>query len=207
MTVIVLIAFIFSLKYYSRHRAFRVLPYYFGGWIVMVGQQFYWYISPFAVRYAYVLHGIAAAFTVFEFCVFSLLILHFIAGVGRRFAIKLITVILSIAEIVLYFRTVPRNPVVSMGLLEAGGVMLFCAVYYFELFTDMNTKPLKDRPSFWIVTGIICQNTYNTSLVLSMEYMGRFSDGAYTFGILFYCLLFVLFMRAYKCHPEEKAVA
>lgn len=207
MTVIVVIAFIFSLKYYSRHRAFRVLPYYFGAWIVMVGQQFYWYISPFAGRYAHVLHAIAAAFTVFEFCVFSLLILHFIAGAGRRFATKLIAVSLSIAEIFLYFRMVPRNPVVLMGLLEAGGVMLLCAVYYYELFTDMNTTPLKDRPSFWIVTGIICQNTYNTSLVLSMEYMGRFSDGAYTFGILFYCLLFVLFMRAYKCQPEEKVVA
>jgi hypothetical protein len=201
--VVALIAFIFSLKHYSRHRAFLIIPYYFGFWLLMAGTEFYWYISPPGGRFTYGLNLITASFTIFEFCVFSQLILHYIVGAGRRLAVKLNTAIFFIAEIVLYFRAFPRNPIASMCLLESAALVPPCVIYFYELFTNINTKTLRDRPSFWVVTGIMCQNTYNTCLLLSMEYMGRFSSGAYTFAILFYCVLFVLFMRAYKCSPEE----
>jgi hypothetical protein len=203
VTIIALIAFIFSLKHYGRHRAFRILPYYFGSWLLMEGTEFYWYISLPGDRSTNALNLISASFTVFEFCVFSVLFLHFIAGAARRLAVKLNTVIFLIAEFFLYFRAFPRNPIASMCLLESAALVPLCVIYFYELFTNMNTKALKDRPSFWVVTGIMCQNAFNTCLLLSKEYMGRFSNGAYTFAILFYCALFVLFMRAYKCSPEE----
>jgi hypothetical protein len=204
---IILIAFVFSLRHYGRHRALRIIPYYFGCWLLMEGVEIYWYISPRGDRFPNVLSAIAASFAIFEFCVFSLLILHYVAGAGRRLAVKLNTVIFLIAEIFLYFRAFPRSAVVSMNLLEAAALVPPCVIYFYELFTNMNTKALKDRPSFWVVTGIIFQAAYNASLLLSMEYMGRFSDGAYALGILFYCILFVLFMRAYKCSPEERLAA
>jgi hypothetical protein len=94
-----------------------------------------------------------------------------------------------------------------MCVMEGVALVLPCSIYFYELFTGVNTKALKDRPSFWIVTGIIYQCVYNASLALSKEYMGRFGDGAYAFAILFYCILFVLFMRAYKCSPEERVLA
>jgi hypothetical protein len=203
LTIIVVIAFIFSLKHYGRHRAFRILPYYFGSWLLMEGTEFYWYISLPGDRFANALNLITASFTVFEFWVFSQLILHYIAGARRRLAVKLNTVIFFIAEMFLYFRAFPRNPIVSMCLLESAALVPPCGIYFYELFTNMNTKELKDRPSFLVVAGIMCQSAYNTCLLLSMEYMGRFSNGAYTFAILFYCVLFALFMRAYKCSPEE----
>lgn len=201
---IVLIAFIFSLKHYGRHRAFRIIPYYFGFWLLIEGTEFYRYISLPSDRFTNGLNLTAAIFTIFEFCVFSQLILHYIAGTGRRLVVKLNTVIFFIAEIFLYFRAFPRNPIISMCMLDSAAIVPPCVIYFYELFTDMNTKALKDRPSFWVVTGIMCQNAYNTCLMLSMEYLGRFSSGAYTFAILFYCVLFVLFMRAYKCSPEER---
>jgi hypothetical protein len=203
LIIFVLIAFIFSLKYYGRHRAFRIIPYYFGFWLLMEGTEFYWYISTPGDRFGNVLNLITASFTIFEFCVFSQLILHYIAGAGRRLAVKLTTVIFFIAEIFLYFRAFPQNPIASMCLLESAALVPPCVIYFYELFTNMNTMALKDRPSFWVVTGIMCQDVYNACLLLSKEYMGRFSSDAYTFAILFYCVLFVLFMRAYKCSPEE----
>jgi hypothetical protein len=203
MIIVTLIAFVFSLRHYNRHRALRIISYYFGAWLLIEGVEFYRYISPRGDRFAVALGPITAAiFTIFEFCIFSLLILHYVAGAGRRLAIKLNTVIFFIAEIFLYFRAFPQNPVVSMCMLEGAGLVLPCGIYFYEFYTSMNTRALKDRPSFWIVTGIIFQGAYNASLTLSMEYMGRFSDGAYVFAIIFYCLLFVLFMRAYKCSPE-----
>jgi hypothetical protein len=207
MIVVTLIAFIFSLRHYRRHRALRIVPYYFGGWLLMDGFQMYWYISSPGVRYAHVDNAIIASLTVFEFCVFSLLILHYINGAGRRLAVKLNTVIFFIAEVFLYIRTFPRNAIFSMDLLEAAALVLPCVFYFYELFTNMNTRALRDRPSFWIVTAIIYQGVFNFCLTLSMEYMGRFSDGAYAFAIIFYCILFVFFMRAYKCSPEERVVA
>ena len=204
MIVVLLTALIYSLRNYSRHRALRILPYYFGGFLLLTGIEFYWYCSPKDDRFAVDLYNTSAAFsTVFEFWVFSLLLLHFIAGSGRRLAIKLNMAIFSLAEILLYFRTLPRIPIVQMNLLQAIALVLPCVLFFYEVLTNMDTRPLKDRPSFWIVSGIIYQCIYNLCLLLSMEYMGRFSDGAYVFAILFYCLLFVLFMRAYKCRPEE----
>jgi hypothetical protein len=208
MIFIVLIAFIYSLRYYGRHRALRIVPYYFAFWLLMAGVEFYLYISPRGNPFASALDTIGAAIlTAFEFYVFSLLILHYIAGARRRLAIKLNTVIFFIAEILLYLRVYPRNPIIPMCLLEGAGLVLPCVMYFYELFTNMDTKALRNRPSFWIVTAIIYQGVYNTSLTVSMKFMGRFSDGAYAFAILFYCILFVLFMRAYKCSPEERVVA
>jgi len=204
---IVLVAFIISLRHYSRHRALRILPYYFAFWLLMEAAEFYRYISSPNHRVTLALNAMAVSFTIFEFCVFSLLILHYVVGAARRLAVKLNTVIFFIAELILYFRSFPRNALVSINLLEAVALVPPCAIYFYEFFTNMNTKALKDRPSFWVVTGIICQGAYNASLLLSMEYMGRFGDGAYTLGILFYCILIVLFMRAYKCSPEERVVA
>jgi hypothetical protein len=203
-----LIAFIFSLKYYGRHRTLRLLSYYFALFLLAEAIEFYLYISPTGERFALLLASICFdTLTIFEFCVFSLLILHYIAGAGRRLAVKLNTVIFFIAEIILFFRTFPRTSDIPLGLLEAIALVPPCVIYYYELFTSMNTKALKDRPSFWIVTGILCQAICNSSLILSMEYMGRFGDGAYAFGILIYCILFVLLMRAYRSSPEERVVA
>jgi len=203
----ILVAFIFSLRHHGRHRAFRIIPYYFGSWLLMEGVQFYWYISPRSDRFANLLNLTTALFIVFEFCVFSLLILPYIEGAGRRLAIKLNMAIFFMAEIFLYFRAFPRNQIVPMSMVAAAALVPPCAIYFYELFTNLNTKALKDRPSFWIVTGITCQTAYNASLLVSMEYTGRFGNGAYDFAILFYCILFVLFMRAYKCSPAEWVTA
>lgn len=204
--LVLLTAFVYSLRNYRRHRALRVLPYYFGAFMLLEGIQFYWYSSPRDDRFATVFYNTSTAcITVFEFCVFSLLFMRFTAGARRRLVIKLNLVIFCIADIILFFRTFPGNPAVSINLLQGIGLLTPIAIYFYELFTNMDTRPLKDRPSIWIVSGIIYQALYNFFLLLSMEYLGKYSDGAFAFAILFYCLLFVLFMRAYKCRPEEPA--
>jgi len=204
MILTILIAFIFSLRHYGRDPALRILSYYFAFFLLSMGVEFYLYISPRDDRFANDLASICfGALVIFEFCVFSLLILHYITGPGRRLAIKLNTVIFFLVEIFLYFREFPRNPFFWMGLLEAGALVPPCVLYYYELFTGMNTTALKDRPSFWVVTAIVCQGACNAFLTASRKYTGRFGDGAYVFGILFYCILFVVFMRAYRSGPEE----
>lgn len=202
----VLFTFIFSLRHYDRHRAFRIIPYYIGLCGILTGAECYYYISPndrFALTFDTI---ITVTFTIVEFCVFNLLILHYITGAGRRLAIKVNAVLFFGGEIVAYIRAFPRNPVISMVIVEGIALLSPCAIYFYEFFTNMNTKALKDRPSFWIVTAIIYQSVGAGALLLSKEYMGRFGDGAYALGNVFYCILFVLFMRAYKCSPEELAV-
>jgi hypothetical protein len=203
-----LITFIFSLKYYKRHRAFRIIPYYIGFCLVQaMVVDFYLYVSPRGDRLAMTLENIStAAFTIFEFCVFSLLILPYIAGAGRRLAIKLNVVLFSIGGTLLYLRTFPHDSIYPMSLLELIALMPPCLIYFYELFTIMNPKALKDRASFWIVIGIVYLGACSFTLLLSYEYMGRFVDGAFALGNLFYSILFVLFIRAYKCSPEEGVV-
>jgi hypothetical protein len=202
-----LITFIFSLRHYRTHRAFRIIPYYIAFCLAQAMVDCYVYSSPRGDRFAFSLEDIStAAFTIFEFCVFSLLILPYITGAGRRLAIKLNVVLFFLAEALLYLRTFPRVSIYSMCLVELIALVPPCLIYFYELFTSMNTKALKDRASFWIVTGILYLGICSFTLLLSFEYMGRFGDGAYALGNLFYSILFVLFIRAYKCSPEKRVV-
>jgi len=202
-----LITLIFSLRHYSRHRAFRIIPYYLGCFFLQTILDFNRYLSP-RDRAAISLDLIGnTAFTIFEFCVFSLLILRYIEGYGRRLAIKVNAVLFFIAAFFLYLHAFPKIPIYSLGQLELIALVPPCVIYFFELFTTVNTKALKDRPSFWIVTGIAYMDVCSFTLNLSFEYLGRFGDGAYALGSLLYCILFVLIMRAYKCSPAEWVTA
>jgi hypothetical protein len=187
MIVTALITFIFSLRYYGRRRAFRIIPYYIGFCLfqeLVVG--FYWYVSPSGDRLANSLESISIiAFTIFEFCAFSLLIFSFIAGAGRRLALKLNAVVFFIAEILLYLRTFPRISIYSNSLFELIALVPPCLIYFYELFTTTNTKALKDRASFWVVLGVASLSVFSFTLLLSFEYLGRFGDGAYALGYVF----------------------
>jgi hypothetical protein len=203
-----LIAFIFSLRHYGRNRAFRIIPFYIGSCLLLETMEFIKYVSPGDDRLVSLLEQITiGAFTVFEFCVFSLLILHYIAGPARRLAIKLNALLYFIGVIFLYLGAFPQIPVYPMSQLELIALVPPCVIYFYELFTSTSTRALKDRPSFWLVTGIICLGAFSLMSMLTIAYIGRFADGAYALGNLFYCILFVLFMRAYKCSPEELVVA
>lgn len=206
MVVSALVTFTFSLRHYRHHPAFRIIPYYLGSFLFATAVDFNEYLSP-RDRLADFFDNIGlTVLTIFEFCVFSLLILHYITGAGRRLAIKLNAVMFFLVEIFLYFRAFPR-PTLQMSMLESIALVLPCVVYFYELFNTVNTKALKDRPSFWIAIGIGYVSVCSLTETLSFEYIGRFGDGAYALGDIFYSILFVLFMRAYKCSPEEPAAA
>lgn len=202
-----MIAFIYSLKHYRSHPAFRIIPYYIGFCLVQTfAVDFYRYVSPPGDPFAVSLEQISTVvLTIFEFCAFSFLILHFITGRGRRLAIKVNIVLFFIVEIFLFQREVPRIPIYSMCLTELIALAPPCIMYFYELFTNTNTKALKDRPSFWIVIGITCLGVFCLASLLTFEYVGRFGEGAYMLADFFYCLLFVFFMRAYKASPPESA--
>jgi len=203
-----LIAFIFSLRHYSWHRGFRIIPYYIGLFLFQATvADFTYFVSPRGDRFAISLELISTiALTIFECCVFNLLILHYIVGAGRRLAIKLNIVLFFMAEIFLYLRAFPRVPMESMCLLEPIAIVLPGVIYFYELFTIVNPKALKDRPSFWVVSGIMYLSVGSLTAMVCQQYLGRFGDAAYTLGNLFYSILFVLLMRAYKCSPDEWVV-
>lgn len=204
-----LVAFIFSLRHYGRHRAFRIVPYYLGYFFLQAAIiDFNWYASPRGDRFANSLEQISTfILTIFELCVFSLLILHYITGAARRLAIKLNVILFFMGVVFLYFRSFPQLPTYSLFLLEPIALVLPGVVYFYELFTIVNTKPLKDRPSFWIVSGIMYLSVGSLTSMLSLEFLGRFGDGAFALGNLFYSIFFVLIMRAYKCSPDSRVAA
>lgn len=207
MAFTALTAFIYSLRHYRSHPAFRIIPYYIGCCLVQTfAVDFYRYVSPPADPFAVSLERISTVIlTIFEFCVFSSLILHFITGRGRRLAIKVNIVLFFMVETFLFQREAARSVIYSMCLTELIALALPCIMYFYELFTNTNTKALKDRPSFWIVIGISCLGVFSLTSLLTFEYVGRFGEGAYMLGDFFYCVLFVFFMRAYKASPPESA--
>ena len=208
MLVTALIAFIYSLRNYSRHRGFRIIPYYIGFFLFQaLLVDFYWYLSV-QDRSALAIERLSStAFTIFELLVFSLLILQYIIGPGRRLAIKLNVAVFFVVQTLFYLGVLPRILTLQMYLLEPLALVLPGVLYYYELITIVNPKALRDRPSFWIVSGILYLSVTSVTSMLTFEYIGRFGDAAFALGNIFYSILFVLWMRAYKCSPDEWMVA
>ena len=208
MVLTALIAFILTLRHPGRNVAIRIIPSYLGCLLIAMAIDFYSYSSPVGNRLAASLEWISTTvITLFEFCVFSLLILYYIESSRLRLAIKLIAVLFFAAEIVVFFWAFPNIPIFSICLLEAIALVPVWSIYFYEVFSATNSKSPKDQASLGLVIGIMSLGAYSLITFLSRKYLGRFADGAYAFGNLAYSVFFVLLVRACKRNVPESGKA
>lgn len=82
-------------------------------------------------------------------------------------------------------------------------LILPCLFYFYELFNGSTYVNLKNHPGFWVVTGILFNNSCAIPLFLLLGLIGRtmptYTGLIYSLNFLLYSILFSLQIKAILC--------
>jgi hypothetical protein len=209
MILFTVAALVTSIVYYRRHSSLRIFTYYIAFSLLESIGDCYYCTSAASKNFRAILLGIAYnAFMLFEFIVFIIFILHYTGSPRRRWIIR-IDALLFFGLLVFFaiWKSFLQALEHSYFLVESVFLVLPCLIYFFELFQTVNPRPLKNQPSFWVVTGILFLNACSIPLLLTSGFMGIYKEAAFTLNYILYSVLFILLIRAYICPPEKLAQA
>ena len=208
MILLALIALVISLKYHSRHRNLRIFTYYIAFSLLQSMAAFYRYLYPHQ-QYPVLTENISNfSFMLFEFIICNLFIMHYIVSPVRKLIIRIngLVFFVFLFFLILFFPSINKYTRITSAvfyLLESAFLVLPCLIYFYELFLTVNLRPLRDQPSFWVVTGILFLNTCSIPLLLTVNFLGKYREPAIVLNYILYSTLFILLIRAYLCTPEK----
>ena len=205
MMFLALTALVTSIRYYRRHRNLRIFTYYIAFSLVESMVAYFSFVYPkFKFYQSFMLRGTYVCFGVFEFVVCNIFILHYIRSPLRRRIIRINGLLFLLFLIAMM--TVIRRITVSIFILDSVFLVPPCLIYFYELFLTVSPKPLKDQPSFWVITAILFLNACSIPLQLTFDFLGRYAEAAYSLNDILYGILFIMLIRAYLCRPENRRV-
>ncbi len=206
MILCTIAALVISISHYRRHPNLRIFTWYIALSLTQSITAFLFFSpspgSRFVPRLIFVVVG--TAFLLFEFIACNLFILHYITSrPGRRVVIAngLLFFGLLIFLMAANFHNILSS---SYFLLDSAFLVPPCLIYFYELFQTVNPQPLKDQPSFWVITGILFLNACSIPLQLTLNVLGRYAEAAFSLNYILYSILFILLIRAYLCRPENR---
>lgn len=195
-------ALVVSIVNRKRHSSLRIFIYYIAFSLLQTACAFYEFMSPKEQFIPKLLLAIATLlFMLFEYVVCVRYVFLQITSLRRRRIVKATSLgYIAATTLVIVFRMGYFN----LLLVDCIFLTLPCFFYFYELFVYVQEKPLKDDPSFWIITGILFLNCCSIPLYLAQDLLGKYGDKAFSLNYLLYTLLFSLLIRAYVCSPENK---
>jgi hypothetical protein len=141
----------------------------------------------------------------FSFIACNLFILHYIGSPLKRRIIRINGLLYFGVLIFAAAKTSFRLSEMFLAVSESIFLVPPCLVYFYELFSTVNLRPLKNQPAFWVVTGMLFLNASIIPLYLTVEYLGNYTMQSYTLNYILYSIFFILLIRAYLCPPENSA--
>lgn len=211
MILVTVAALVISIRYYSRHRNLRIFTYYIAFSLLQSTTDIFALLfvpahgKPTRIFPLVLALTTGLAFMLFEFIICNLFILHYITSPLRRRIIRInalgyfVLLILTFTLASKYIHILPYSSL----LLESVFLVPPCLFYFYELFQTVNLQPLKEQPSFWVITGILFLNASSIPLQLTEHFLGSYSEAAYTLNYILYIVLFILLIKAYLCTPEK----
>jgi hypothetical protein len=139
----------------------------------------------------------------FEFVICNIFILHSVRFPPRRRLIRINGLLFFLILILIYLRLYRGGT--SVLIPESVFLVFACLIYFYDLFSMMDQKPLKDNPSFWVITAILFLNACSIPLQLTFDFLGRYAEAAYSLNDILYGILFILLIRAFLSSPETRS--
>jgi hypothetical protein len=212
MVICTVAALVVSIVHYRRHRRLHIFTYYIVFSLLQDSTAIFFMLSlpidrppGVGVRVAIVM--VSYAFMFFEFITYNLFILHDIHSRLLRRIVRissLIFLLLLLSGVTGASKYLYTHPMYYF-LLETISLVPPCLIYFYQLFTTDNPEPLKDQPSFWVITGLLFLKACSIPLLLTVELMIGYQNAVYTLNYILYSVLFVLLIRAYLCPPSKSA--
>jgi hypothetical protein len=206
MFMTALAALVVSLRYYNRHRDLRIFTYYILFSLLQSLTDFFVHGAKLdEITSRIILASFENVFMLFEFIVCSYFILQHLISGRRRRAVKVNALIYFCFLLWVggrHYKAIYMN---TFFFYESIFLVLPCLLYFYELFLYIRPEPLKNQPSFWIITGILFLNASSIPMLLTAGLLGNYSAAAFCLNFILYSILFILIIRAYLCTPVNQS--
>lgn len=149
--------------------------------------------------------------TIIEFLAFFYVIKNHIVGIKRK---RYLNLLLPgfISWVVIYFiyyntasHEIDNYFLQVVFTIQASFLIIACLIYYADLFTVEPKDSVKAYPSFWAITGItffmLCTLPFSIFGLYLVKANRHLYDQLFTVFEVFYCILFLMIIRAYFCKP------
>lgn len=107
-----------------------------------------------------------------------------------------------------YFNYNLRNDLSVSYIIESSTLLLFCSLYFIELFTLPPVDQLIKSPDFWISTGLMFYLIGTFPLTIIAEYIITTNyllyNNLFTIIYVFYIILFLFIIKAYSLATANK---
>jgi hypothetical protein len=199
-------ALVVSLRYYNRHKELRIFTYYILFSFLEDLTEFFAQpgrLDPITSRT--IIASSENVFMLFEFIVCNYFILQHLSSARRRMTVKVNALIYFSF---LFWVGIRHNQDIYLHtffIFEDIFLVLPCLLYFYELFVNVRPEPLKNQPSFWVITGILFLNACSFPMLLTLGLLGNYSSAAFCLNFILYGIFFVLLIRAYLCTPVNQS--
>jgi hypothetical protein len=150
--------------------------------------------------------------TIVEFLAFFFLIRNHIVSVEMRKILNpLLSIFLSLVFIYFIYYKIGHADINNYFLqgiftIQASLLILACILYYIDLFKRTPDLNLSGLPSFWAVAGLsffmLCTLPFSMLGFYLIKTNSRLYYQLFSIFNIFYCILFLMIIKAYFCKPE-----
>jgi hypothetical protein len=199
-------ALVISISYYNRHKDLRIFTYYILFSFLQSLTEFFVHTGDLDQLTSRIISVTSQnAFMLFEFIVCNYFILQHLSSVRRRKLVKINALIYFCFLLwvgVRHYQLIYQS---TFFFFESIFLVLPCLLYFYEQFVNMYPEPLKNQPSFWIITGILFLNATSIPMLLTEGLLRKYYSAALCLNYILYSILFILIIRAYLCTPVKQS--
>jgi len=206
MVLVETIALAVTIRYYQRHKILRVFPYYLAFSLLEVWAGFIFSVAGTHTPLKYAPGVIANIFMLFEYSLCTFIILRHISSKGRRRAIYINALIFVAILAFAISKNYHLAYQATFFSFESIFLLLPCLLYFYELFVSVQPAPLKDQPSFWVVTGFLFLNACSIPMLITVPRAGQYHTAVYSLNYVLYSIFSILLIRAYRCPSQNLPV-
>jgi hypothetical protein len=214
LDLILIVAFIISVKKKNVHNILRFFPFYISAlFIVYLSLDIYLFF-PIEIRRKIIRLDFLVdhLFTLFELLIFSDFFIRLIVSRQFKVFIKFLTVLFVLGYLLvtikhppIFFAGSPHRTINTFYTLQAVLLIVFCIMYFIELFKKPPVLILLREPSFWITTGLFffmsCTLPYSLLENQINHHFHEFAVELFSIFHIFYSLLFIMIIKAFLCKP------
>ena len=151
------------------------------------------------------------AFTVFEIFVFTGILYKYISDRISKVIIKSIIAIyvaIIAALCIAFFNHNTENTLLVQKsyLIQAIAMLIITSIYFFDTFRNPLKNDVSNEPAFWVASAIslclVCTIPATMLIIFSNGKDRSTLTGMYGIIHIFYGVLFVLLIRAFRCKPS-----
>ena len=205
--LIALGGFIFSLR--NSEGILKIFTYYFLGFVFLQG--FYFIGVPNSLdKNPFLSTIIDFIFTIFEFFIFIRFFWEIFPPNIRRFLIVL-SFFFTLSCSYYFVQDLYKSRGLSLAslevvfIIESISLLIPCVIYYVRMFNLNEPEPLQKDKYFWIITGLCFFILSTLPFSYLMNYLRteqmEIYKNLYSIVYLFYCLLFIMIVKAILCKP------